>query len=521
MTVLIVDDESFVREGLCKHIPWLSMGVNQILQADDGITALAEVEKHVPDIIISDIRMPRMNGIEFVSKIKFRYPNIKIIFMSAYSDKDYLKSAIQFKALGYIEKPIDLTEATKIIEDAVNQCIEELNIKRERLIAKSKIEEEQKKYYNETFLALLEGRISIDDAISFFKNISLEITVNTSFVVAIIVFKYDLLEDQCAIFEDNAKMCLNSAGFSVCFVHNIKDCLYLFIYRNELIQKEITNIDQKNIGKILLQSHSVPQDCFVVLGLPKTNIKDISDSFSSAIKSMGYLYINGYGKYFISSEIEEKNIDITTLLNHVELFKQNILNEDKIGCLKVLENIENIINKVDPISVKNILYDIVGKILFRAEQLNITFEKNKESIWGCIAQCKTANDTILLIQNLINDYFNKLLNQKQNFYVVDLVKRLVQKYYSDPNLSVNMLANKVGLSEAHLCVRFKKETGMTLLNYIRSVRMEMAKTLLSQPSLRIKDVMYQTGFRDQNYFTKTFKQFYSETPMEYRRKYFQ
>ena len=108
MKLLIADDEILTREGLISSIDWESLGIHQIFQAEDGIRALHIARLQEPDIILSDIRMPRLSGIELVEKLSSLLPDTSIIFMSGYSDKEYLKAAIRLNAIDYVEKPLDI-----------------------------------------------------------------------------------------------------------------------------------------------------------------------------------------------------------------------------------------------------------------------------------------------------------------------------------------------------------------------------------------------------------------------------
>jgi two-component system response regulator YesN len=119
MNLLLVDDEWITREGIIEKLPWDSLGVDKIEQADDGIHAMEAAERLKPDILLTDVRMPRMNGTELAYKIRERYPNCYIIFMSGYTDKEYMKAAINVSATAYVEKPIDLEELHSAIEKAV------------------------------------------------------------------------------------------------------------------------------------------------------------------------------------------------------------------------------------------------------------------------------------------------------------------------------------------------------------------------------------------------------------------
>ena len=119
--LLIVDDEKLTREGLFENINWPDMNIGEVYTAPDGKEALAlMLDKHI-DILLCDVKMPHMNGIELATNVRDNYPDCKIIFLSGYSDKEYLKSAISLKVESYIEKPIDISEITNVISETVAQ----------------------------------------------------------------------------------------------------------------------------------------------------------------------------------------------------------------------------------------------------------------------------------------------------------------------------------------------------------------------------------------------------------------
>lgn len=108
--VLLVDDEYFMIEGLTKYIPWPDLGVDEVLAEDDPTRALAIAYEKKPNILITDIRMPKMDGIELAQRIHEKLPDCNILFLTAYNEKEYLKSAIYLRAVGYLEKPVDREE---------------------------------------------------------------------------------------------------------------------------------------------------------------------------------------------------------------------------------------------------------------------------------------------------------------------------------------------------------------------------------------------------------------------------
>ena len=119
MKLLIVDDEELTRTGVISSIDWKALGIEEVLQADDGINGLEMAKQHRPEIILCDVRMPRMTGIAMLERLEKILPDTIPIFMSGYSDKDYLKAAIKLKAVNYIEKPLNPAEIREAVLEAI------------------------------------------------------------------------------------------------------------------------------------------------------------------------------------------------------------------------------------------------------------------------------------------------------------------------------------------------------------------------------------------------------------------
>ena len=125
MKILIADDEDYTREGLVEEIDWEDFGIDEIMQAVNGEEALKIVKWFRPDIVLSDIRMPKIDGIAFAEEMVRLIPGSKLIFMSGYMETEYLKSAIRLSVIDYIEKPIDVVQVKKALRRAVDEIARE------------------------------------------------------------------------------------------------------------------------------------------------------------------------------------------------------------------------------------------------------------------------------------------------------------------------------------------------------------------------------------------------------------
>lgn len=132
--LMIVDDEEMTRDGLKNSIQWDELGIESVETANNGLTALEKASVFKPDILLTDVKMPKMDGIQLAGHFRMKYPECKIIFLSGYTDKEYLKSAIHLKAMSYIEKPIKLREVISVVKNTIAEINEES--KKKRMIRK-------------------------------------------------------------------------------------------------------------------------------------------------------------------------------------------------------------------------------------------------------------------------------------------------------------------------------------------------------------------------------------------------
>ncbi|MBQ7839212.1 MAG: response regulator [Lachnospiraceae bacterium] len=125
ISVLIADDEKLIRETLVHYIKWQEIGIDTVYEAADGVEAMTLIQEKKPDIIITDIKMPHMDGIKLAQIIRKDFPSMRLVFLSGHTDKEFLKAAIHLKADGYIEKPLNLKEITEMLREMTEECQKE------------------------------------------------------------------------------------------------------------------------------------------------------------------------------------------------------------------------------------------------------------------------------------------------------------------------------------------------------------------------------------------------------------
>lgn len=515
MKLLIVDDEKLTREGIISSIDWDSLGVSEIYQADDGIHGLDLARVIQPDIVLSDVRMPRMDGIEMSARIKELFPYINIIFMSGYSDKEYLKAAIKLKAINYVEKPIDTEE----IKDAI---LESLKNKRQ-FEENTDTRKEHRKFAASSLAASLIYPSSCTDAqlAADFEKLSFHIEESTVFQTIIFSFKYPISRiDGNALNIFYAQFHDMLENYALSEIHGIKQERFLIyhIFGGASPSPELLKIFAASAAKM---ASVLGNDFFIVLGKNVSGPSQIYDSYNSAVILLQSSFYYPYGSWFIYG-IHHTNINsISVLPMSIDDFRE-LLTQKNPKAMEFAKSIyeELVLHKnVMPNQVKDLYYQMLSAIYeaYRTLQIPLPAQKG-ESLNSLeqVLQCETIFELNQMLVHGLNLFFTQANLSQEESSPVTAIKSFIASHYSEESLSIKDISDHVFLSTSYICTLFKAETGQTLNQYITKYRIDKAKKLLADPRNKISDISSRVGYSDGNYFGKTFKKIVGLSPTEYR-----
>lgn len=513
MKLLIVDDEELTRTGLISAIDWASLGIDQILQADDGIHGLEKARLYCPEIILCDVRMPRMDGITMLERLEKILPDSVPVFMSGYSDKEYLKAAIRLKAVSYIEKPLNPSEVSQAVREATELYIQKRRSRRGEFL---------KSMETASRLALLLTLPSLPD-IQTARRLSKELgfamnnsTFFISFIIRMDTFPElsslelfyqalsDFLEKRNIHFVYTDKKHQNLLGFlfgqtapsSRClreiedFICHHLSCMGKYsMALGETVYGMAKAYQSYASAVILLQnSFFFPENTLLT---PNKLNRDTKVSPDFCFTSPEIDFANS-----LSSELPESTFVLLDELR--EYFTENT---------KVFQN-----------TVKDLYYklflalDKVRKQTFPSEDIYA------EPIAEIIDRCFTFSELHQTLRQQTEYLLKHVGNQAQENPTIHLIKSYIGKHYMDETLSVKDISEHVFLSASYVCTFFKNETGHTLNQYLTEYRMEKAKQLLKDSRYRISDISSRVGYSDGNYFGKSFRKYSGLSPSEYREK---
>lgn len=526
--ILLVDDEYFVIDGFANAIQWKNFNIHHVYTAKNGQQALDIMSKHEIHIVITDIKMPIMNGIELIKHIRTSEYKCKIIILSGYEDFEYAKKAITFKIMDYLLKPVPI----KKLQDTITQAITVLDYEKQQ--ATHEIETE--KILNESMPLLIErfyhelihGNYNAD--MQNFLGISLQATQYT-----IAIFHIDNM----------STLKINGAPLSE---------------KEKLLTKLrlLNNMDiafSKNIKNVRISNH----DDIIMILTPDTPIKihhiiELFELFQHQTYIQENITISiGVGKsYKCLHSIHHSYEEAKTALKH-KLYRGNntIIQYDDINIIEgdamdyFLNEKRSLYDTLNTRNTKKLTYvlqsirqKIAAKEHYPIEYVRqlgmefiisaslILYEKN-EHLDKIIPNIKNPIDhiskleTIDDITNLIEAIFKQIiayLNHKgtqKNLHIIEFIETFVENNLEN-EISLEVLSTHLHLTPNYIGSIFKDATDICFSDYLLKTRMEQAKILLKDPSYKIYEVALHVGYKNPHYFSKLFREYTGVTPSTYR-----
>jgi two-component system response regulator YesN len=513
MKLLIVDDEELTRDGLIHSINWTSLGIDSIYEADDGFNGLELAKQHSPEIILSDVRMPRMDGIEMAHKIREIMPECSIIFMSGYSDKSYLKAAIKLKAISYVEKPINPNE----IEESVKEAISNHKL---HLLNKQSIDNNRHDIKSKLALKIIYPNPDIIYVDTF---LQLGITLKSIMMFTTLIIKIvdnNITISDLAIIDIISNLDSIKKSHNIEFIYGVKQEEYIIVHLFSF-----DKLDQTTLIKLAERfSNSIKNNYphYISLGKSVSSAQKVYESYNSAI-----ILLHSSFFYNVNTVLYNETESITaTVLIPSELvsnFSEALAQRNIVKVQNILDKLKAILinNKAILVNhVKDVYYKLFLELNEAANKFHISISADStESILDYVSKSLTIFELHSTLENKIDSFFKSFEDENRDSSTVFLIKEYVSQNYQNENLSIKDISEHVFLSSSYVCTVFKTETGKTLNQYLTEYRIEKAKKLLMDSRYKITDISAKVGYNDGNYFGKSFKKIVGLSPSEFREKY--
>ncbi|MBC8081232.1 MAG: response regulator, partial [Gorillibacterium sp.] len=487
--VLLVDDEMLDLEGLERLTPWDTFGMEVVSAVNSGFEALDYLQAHPVDILISDIRMPIMSGLDLARKATELYPKLKILFVSGYEDFSYAKQAIQLNAFGYILKPIDDGEVVRVLSHVMKELNEEDQVKKlENDFRKSLLRNHDERMFQwltgasegEYDFSLLDeqlskwklqhgayqvGLLELDDVM-----IKLERLTETE-KQAILAKTHQALATGC----DDEGLALACRGEGYRWVVILAGDLRL-----ERLKRLLENIQRNTTLTIT-----------VGLGGTATSLKDLPQSYQSAKNKLSFKIFCGKNRVITDSDIEAYQLQDVMNLDDIleELFEAT----SQYDLVRIDDCLELIYRNVKGLGKKMAVYNITLHVIVKLDSYLFRMNENLKSIMGMdttkldfLYDFETVNDIQSWLRRRLFEISEMLQLKKlrKNHKLVEGVEDYVVKNL-ESDLSLKDVAHSFAFSPNYLGHLFKEEKGENFSDYVIRRRLERAAELLINPKLKI------------------------------------
>lgn len=525
--VILIDDEPLIRQGLKAYLVWEDYGFTIIGEAEDGTRGLDICRQLQPDLVITDIRMPGISGIELINQLKDDLVHTRFIILSGYNEFELAQQAIRAGASDYILKPLQkeqFTQTIHFLKNELDRCHD--NVIFQQQLARM-LERNISLLKNNLVSELLEGKISEsskEEALFFKMN-------SECFTVVLWDYTDDTLDIKAV---ENCRGLLPSETREIVFYYICQYMIQngLHWHLGELNKLGVFLIcgamkDQElhyhlcSLADEILRKTGIA--LFISLGKTVFQFEDIPQSFQEAQKNMENLFYHQKIQIFDSPLIFSSENLISRYLNSEteSLIFSAIENGDQTKIDTILGGITKLVFQEkysEPDRVRELFSEILTKVFLRFKESSIIAFDIRTAI-KTVAEMKTYNQLFEFTEGLLSQQSNLLGAEKSedSKKIIKEIRKFLQENLTQ-EISLNSIATKFHLNLYYLSHLFKKETGFNFIDYLTSLRIEKAKELLEDVNYKIYEIASKVGYDDQRYFSQVFKKYTGYTPKEYRNK---
>ncbi len=526
-SVMLVDDEEEVRIAIEKKINWGELGFQVVGTAENGEDALEKAIVLQPDVVMTDINMPFMDGLTFSKQLKSQFPATKIVIFSGYDEFEYAKEAIELSAEEYILKPINALELQEIFARIKTRLDDEFD-KRRNMETLEKYYNESIPFFREQFLiGLIEGHIEPDRiqdihaqygqgiegkfyCVGFVKlSFDEEVSIDTKRLMSISLNQ--LAKERLACHANY--YCVNYLGNVI-----VLGCLN----SEEEYDTFVLELDRIcKLSKKLLQTNTTAG-----IGQLVGELKDLFSSFKSAKEAISYRMILEDNQAISIKDVEpdEEYINLFENDNVNQMLKQIKIGTDqelKIAIHEFFSKLPK--NKVALYQLKLSILEAYFEVIKLAGKYELVGENNQSDdrdILEILNQLESFEQIEKWFEHkcfLVKEEVNKNRLDTTGL-MIEKAKEYIEEHFSDSNLSVEVLCNYLNVTPNYFSAVFKKNTGSTFVSFLTEVRLKKAVVLLENTDEKAYIIAGLIGYDEPNYFSYVFKKAYGISPSKYRQQ---
>lgn len=530
LKVFLAEDEFIIREGIKNNIDWQAHGYEFCGEASDGELAFPLIQKTRPDILITDIKMPFVDGLALSRLVKKELPETEIIILSGYEEFDYAKEAIQIGVARYLLKPINGETLLQEIDSVAEIILGKQKEKEIRERYQKEMEENSLRDQMDLFQHLVTGDCSMEELLSVADKLDLKIMAPWYSIVLLKIqsMKHDYEEYSGSIVVvDERIVKLAEPEHVLIFDRALEGRAFLFKADSE---EELLAYQKEYLGDVKeVLSGYANLRYFGGIGTPVNRLREIPASFEDASHAFAHRYLVAESCILDSSLLmqegaaEQEDFRISAV-NPEQIDRAKMQEFLRTGDLdEVIYFVDEFFGKLDGGAMKSRIFRqyITMDAYFSIVDFLKGLGLQKDEI-----EAPDQDSSILQDEKNSMDYIVRIMEKalvlrekKASSRYEDVVSEVIhyiEDNYAQEELSLNLLASHVNFSPNHLSMIFSQQTGQTLIRYLTDYRMNRAKELLRCSSKKSSVISMEVGYKDPHYFSYLFKKTQGMTPTQYR-----
>ena len=529
LKVFLVEDEFVVREGIKNNVDWKSHGYDFCGEASDGELAFPMIQKLKPDIVITDIRMPFMDGLALSKLIKKEMPWIEIIILSGFEEFEYAKEGIKIGIAQYLLKPISGEDLLKEVDTVAEKIIEKQKESEIREKYLREMEENFLKERKDLFQYLVTGSKSAAELLEMADKLKIDLSSMWYNIVLMVTKSINHAQNEYSnsLIEIEEKLKEIDDDHILIFDRNLEGKAFLFKADSK---EELETIQKDYLTKVvnILKDYENVR-YFGGIGLPVNRLRELPVSFESASHAFAHRYLVSESLILNGEEMRQREylkkeeFDLSNV-NPKQIDRNKIKEFLKVGDKEeVIYFVEEFFRDLGSSVMKSNMFrqyitmDVYFCVVDFLEGLQIQREEIEpfDITSGILQTQESAMEYVTCIVKKALELREKTASNRYGD-VVDEVMRYIEENYADEELSLNVLASHVNFSPNHLSMIFSQQTGQTFIKYLTDFRMNKAKELLRCTGKKSSVISMEVGYKDPHYFSYLFKKTQGMTPTQYR-----
>lgn len=528
--VMIVDDEPLVRKGIATSIDWEEHGIQIVQEAANGTEALAKLENEPVDLVLTDIRMPVMSGLDLSRHLKERYPDIAVVLLSGYEDFAYARAAIQIGIHNYLLKPASASELISVVTEVKQRKEKELDERRSE-INRNLILNANLPYLKWKFLdSLMKEEIDDDGIADKLKTLRIDLRGSEYAIFIIDIYNFAYFTDGLsqkgkeaftyAVFNIAEEILLSYYSGFVCYGENDK-IVALFAANKSHSVMDVCEEIQSKIRRYLKLSVTIG------IGKPCASLHQIGSSFKEANLALREKAFKGSGKiYLYTDRVPTVSPKADYLLVSTADEKTAVHNVKLLTAEEFRERIDQYLKKLTAQhysfeGVKRACVRLTILIAQQLEDLGLSavdaFET--ESPHVLIERFEVLEDLKAWLFHIAENVASCIATEREKSskrIVKEALKFIEERY--DQDIGLGDVADHAHVTPTYLSKLFREEMGIPFVKWLNQFRIEKAKTLLQTTHLKTYEIAEAVGYLDYKYFSNTFRKYTGVSPREYRNR---